>query len=595
MKTIEPGSILSPRLCHAFNIETKVKGRMQAHVVNAKGNVIKTLPWQDNLILDQGMDYYATNTWANLMNYCVAGTGTTPTRDLIDGTVGQSGTTATLTGGTFTFAVGDVGKWIGWAGGQQAKITAYVSTTQVTVDRSQTVSTAAATLYRANQTGLATEVKRSNTYPVYTYTDGRGASASFATSNVLTLRRTYDFTAEVGSVNYTEIGISPIATVASNLFARILLAGAVTVTSGQQLRITYELAITVNGTNRPSQTLTSSTGWPYTYNISSITGNGTSFTVTTSAAHHYLAGGTVTIAGAKRTRTTITVATSNSTDFTITAASHGRSPGDSIIIEGMTPSGYNGTWTVASTTTNTITVTTAANPGTGTVFGNVRQAEPGTWYNGTWTIASVTSTTIVVTSAISLSAGADGTARNDLGAVLYINHWPVGYLGGSGGGYGVPVSPESVTQWNGNSSPANYYASTISNSPGSGSGGMGFCDGTYNAGSSGRPILYGKTTAITAPGSFPQTTVTVSGGTGYVADTYTRQSYTNGNFYLDAIAEWGTGAGNASDIRGVIISQLNGNPVSTFSLGWFFNQPQRKDSTNRLRITFRNTWTRVFS
>lgn len=591
---IESPRAMSPALAEAFKLDMAVKGRMQAHVVNRKGHVIKTLPWQDNLILDQGMDYYANNSWGSLMLYCVAGTGTTPTRDLIDGTVGQSGTTATLTGGTFVFAVGDVGKWIGWAGGQQAKITAYVSTTQVTVDRSQTVSTAAATLYRANQTGLATEVKRSNTYPAYTYTDGRQAQVTYGTaaSGILTLRRTYDFTAEVGSVNYTEIGISPVATVASNLFARILLAGTVTVTSGQQLRITYELAVTCSGYNRPTQTLTSSTGWPYTYNISSITGNGTTFTVTTSASHHYIAGGSITIAGAKRTRTTITVATSNSTDFTITANSHGRSPGDSIIIEGMTPVGYNGTWTIASSTANTITVTTAANPGGGTIFGNVRQAEPGTWYDGTWTIASVTSTTILVTSAISLAAGADGTVKNNLNAVLYLINWPINPI--DNGATSI-YSPDVSGHWGS----AGVFGSGNNNSPGTGSGGDQILDGTCSLGSAwpNNCQLYGRSTALTTPGAFPLNgTYAASGGTAYSCTTATLQAYTNGNFYRDVLMEWGTGAGNASDIRALMLTGIGNNLGSGLcNLAWFFDQPQRKDSTNRLRITFRRAWSRVLA
>lgn len=572
-----------------------VAGRVQVHVVNAKGGVIKTLPWQKNLILDQGMDYYATNTWANMMNYCVAGTGTTPTKDLLDGTASQTGTTVTLSGSTYTLTSGDVGKWVGWATGEQAKITAFISSTSVTVDRSQTVGSGTATLYRANQTGLATEVKRTNTYPTYTYTDGRGSSATFAaSSNVLTLRRTYDFSAEVGSVNYTEIGLSPIATVASNIFTRILLAGTVTVASGQQLRITYEISITVSDTTRPSQTLTSSTGWPYTYSINSITGNGTSFTVTTSAAHHYVAGGVINIAGAKRTRTAITVATSTGSDFTITANSHGRTTGDSIIIEGMTPSGYNGTWTVASTTTNTITVTTGANPGTGTVFGNVRQAEPGTWYNGQWTVASVTSTTIVVTSAISLSAGADGTVVNNLNATLYINHWPIAPLGGVGG-YGIPVSPESASQWHSNS--ATFYFSGATNSPGTGNGGNGCLDGTFNP-TTPNVALFAKSSAISAPGSFPVTgAVIATSATGYSSTTMTRQAYTNGNFYRDFLFEWDTITANVQTIRGFGMAhgQVIGGAVNDYAIGWLFDQPQRKDSTNRLRISYRQTWTRVFS
>lgn len=588
------------RLTHAFEANAAVKGRVQVHVYDPKKDrIIKTMPWQNNLVLDQGMNYYATNTWANLMNYCVAGTGTTPTRDILDGTAGQSGTTVTLTGSTYSFSAGDVGKWIGWAsGGYQAKITAYISATTVTVDRSQTVSTATATLYRCNQTGLATEVKRTNTYPVYTYTDGRGASASFASAtNVLTLRRTYDFSAETGSVNYTEIGISPIATVASNLFARILLAGAVTVTSGQQLRVTYELAITVNGTSRPSQTLSSSTGWPYTYSISSITGNGTSFTVTTSAAHHYVAGGSITIAGALRTKTAITAASSTSTDFTITANAHGRTTGDSITIAGMTPSGYNGTWTVASTTTNTITVTTAANPGTGTVFGTVRQTEPGTWYNGTWTVASVTSTTIVVTSSISLSAGADGTVQNNLGSVFYLNHWPIAYLGGNGGGYGTPVSPENTLQWNGNTSSPVFYFNGATNNPGSGNGGNGSLDGTYQP-TSFKPQLFLKSSAITPPGSFPVSGVYApNASSGVDATSITRQSYTNGNFYRDILLEWDTTTANSQIIRGFGLphGQVSGGAIGDAAVCWLFNEPQRKDSTNRLRITFRQSWSRVLA
>lgn len=587
---------LPPSFTHAFETHIEAKGRVQVHVVNRKGDVIKTMPWQNNLVLDQGLDYYATNNWANLMNYCVAGTGTTPTRDILDGTAGQSGTTVTLTGSTYSFSAGDVGKWIGWAsGGYQAKITAYISATQVTVAQSQTVSTATATLYRCNQTGLATEVKRTNTYPNYTYTDGRGASATYTSVGppaVLTLRRTYDFSAEGGSVNYTEIGISPVATVASNLFARILLAGAVTVTSGQQLRVTYELAITVNGTNRPSQTLTSSTGWPYQYSISSITGNGTSFTVTTSAAHHYVAGGSITIAGALRTKTAITAATSTGSDFTITANSHGRTTGDSITIAGMTPSGYNGVWTVASTTANTITVTTGANPGTGTVFGTVRQTEPGTWYNGTWTVASVGASTIVVTSAISLSAGADGTVQNNLGAKLYINHWPCVFLGGSSG-YGNPVSPENSAYWNGGSGNAyNFYGDT--QSPGSGGGGSCLLDGNWYY-TNNNVKLYAKSSAITVPGSFPIIGPNATtGGTGYSPTSYTKQTYTAGTFYRDHLLEWSTATANATNIRGLLFS-FQGNAESYTSLAWFFDEPQRKDSTNRLRITYRQSWSRTLA
>lgn len=605
-----PQELAGALLTHGFSIGMAVKGRFQVHIVRAKdGEVIKTLPWQNNLILDQGMDYIGNkNTWANLMSYCVAGTGTTPTRDLVDGTASQTLTTVTLTGSTYTLTSGDIGKWFGWASGAQAKITAIISGTQATVAVSQTVGSGAVTLYRANQVGLATEVKRTNTYPSYTYTDGRGASASWGTSGppaVLTLRRTYDFSAETGSVNYTEIGISPVATVANNLMSRILLSGTVTVASGQQLRITYELAITVAGTTRPTQTLTSSTGWPYTYNIASISSTGSNFTVTTSVAHHYVTGGIINIAGAKRPRFAITAASSNSTDFTLTTATaHGRSPGDSIIVEGVTPSGYNGPWTCAAGTTgSTIVVTTPANPGTGTVFGNVRQAEPGTWYDGQWTIASTTSTTVTVTSALNLgAAGNDGTVKNNLNATLYLMIWPIAPLGGASSAYGTPVSPDVVQHWGASGFGGSAYFGGDTHGTGGGNGGDGVCDGTCTPGTSGftqNVQLFGKSSAITAPSStFPQTSnFAPVGVTAYSATSATRQSYTNGNFYVDHVFEWSTAGGNATDIRGWGINPFgNAQPSSTnMTVGWFFDQPQRKDSTNRLRITFRNSWTRVFS
>lgn len=608
MKTLDtalPGALLP----NAFQIGAELKGRVQVHVVNRKGQVISTRPWQNNLILDQGMDYYGNkNTFANMMSYCAAGTGTTPTRDVMDGTASQAATTVTLAGSTYTFSGGDVGKWIGWAGGQQAKITAYVSGTQVTVNRSQTVSSGSATLYRCNQVGLATEAKRTNTYPSYTYTDGRGASASWGVGGppaVLTLRRTYDFTAEVGSVNYTEIGISPTATAGNNLFSRILLAGAVTVASGQQLRITYELAITIAGTTRPSQTLPSTGGgWPYTYNISSISSTGSDFTVTTSAAHHYVAGGIINIAGAKRPRFTITAASSTGSDFTLTtSAPHGRSPGDSIIIEGVTPSGYNGTWTCASGTTgSTIVVTTGADPGTGTVFGNVRLAEPGTWYNGQWTIASVTSTTVVVTSALNLgAAGNDGTVKNNLNAVLYLMSWPIAPLGGGGGGYGTPVSPDVAQNWGSSSISNSSTFGGDTHGTGGANGGDCVCDGTCTPGTESfrqNVQLLTKSSAI-APlsATFPRTGATApSGVTGLSCTAATRQSYTAGNFYVDHIFEWSTAAGNATNIWGWGINPFgNQQPSSDLVCGWFFDQPQRKDSTNRLRITFRSSWSRTLA
>jgi len=61
----------------------------------------------------------------------------------------------------------------------------------------------------------------------------------------------------------------------------------------------------------------------------------------------------------------ITAITSTPTAFTVSALSHGLTAGDQVTIIGATPAGYNGSWTVASSTTATFTVNSAVNLGAG--------------------------------------------------------------------------------------------------------------------------------------------------------------------------------------------------------------------------------------
>jgi hypothetical protein len=58
-----------------------------------------------------------------------------------------------------------------------------------------------------------------------------------------TYKRTYDYSSEVGTVVYTELGIAPLQT--GNLFSRIVIA-PVTVNAGEQLRVVYELTVTIS-------------------------------------------------------------------------------------------------------------------------------------------------------------------------------------------------------------------------------------------------------------------------------------------------------------------------------------------------------------
>lgn len=536
-----------------FTIENTfgVSGRVTPVVVDAKsGAEIKRYPTQRNIILDSGINLAFADSaggdlplayFHNLIAAGVAGTGTTPTKDITSSSYTQTGTTVTRAGGSFAFTSGMIGRRIVFSDGQQAKITAVGSSTSATVDVSQTVpkaerpktitsisSTATdftvlatahglrvgdritisgasvsgynatwtvdvvnnagsftvnetsnfgaatggtfvkaaclAALFRTDRTALATYVSASTTLPVFVDpVDGRESQCTIfnSTAKSVTLRRTMDFAEEASNKNYTEIGIGQ----NTRLWAIILLAGAVTVEAGQLLRVIYDLEIVHGGPPSEQPVITEPiAGWPRPYNVSSITSTGSAFTVTLSESHHYKAGGKITLSGIRKPRFAITAATSTATEFTITAPGHTFSGGNVIAIDGMTPTGYNGTFTIASVAGDNIVVTSTLNPGTGTVFGTVRINEPQAtaitgitsgWdtftitapghglsgsdvitvkgvtpngYNGAWTVASVSGDDIVVNDTRNLGAGTGGTV-NERNQVWYDDEWTIASVG----------------------------------------------------------------------------------------------------------------------------------------------------------------------
>lgn len=241
------------------NLHQIAQGFVQCFVVDsATGNVVKEYPRQKNLILNQGLDRVADDLWAELMYYCSAGTGTTPTSDDSGTTTAtQSGTGVTLSGGSFTFTdtATDAGKVIKWDTGEEAMISSVTNPTTVVVNNSASVLAGQFTVYRTNQTALTTQAKRTSTFLT-----GIPYCQTTLASNVYKLRRTYDFTAEVGTVNYTEVGVGWSNT-GDTIFSRILLVVPVTVLATQQLRVTYELQLTLLPATTTAKTAIIN-GWP---------------------------------------------------------------------------------------------------------------------------------------------------------------------------------------------------------------------------------------------------------------------------------------------------------------------------------------------
>ena len=110
----------------------------------------------------------------------------------------------------------------------------------------------------ATQTGLGNEVKRTGTLVT-----GDGKVGRTTTGNTATFRYTWDYSPEgIGGANYSEHGISPSATPGNNLFARSLISGGtISVANGQQLRVIYDVSVTVTPSTQTAVTV-GGTGWP---------------------------------------------------------------------------------------------------------------------------------------------------------------------------------------------------------------------------------------------------------------------------------------------------------------------------------------------
>lgn len=247
-----------------YQLHQTARGLYKVAVVDAltKEVVWEQKDWGKNLILNNGLDGIAVRTWATSTQYAVAGTGITPTAiSSAEVTASQAGTTVTASVGSYTFSSGDIGNMIKWdGGGEEARITGYTNPQSVTVTPSQSVGSGTFVVYQTNQTGMATEVKRTTTY----LTGAPYCQTSYDLSTgVVALRRTYDFSTEVVQRNYTEVGTcwNQTAFTGNTTFSRILLPVAVTVNPGQQLRFIYELQITV-GPRSPVSFSAAVSGWP---------------------------------------------------------------------------------------------------------------------------------------------------------------------------------------------------------------------------------------------------------------------------------------------------------------------------------------------
>jgi hypothetical protein len=222
-----------------------------------EGKVVFETPTAPNLILQNGMNRFATNGIATNFTHCAIGSDATPVEDDSGAVTATTTGTACNSDGAF-FVVGDVGKLLRFDTGEKSIIAAYVDGDTVTLSDTLNVSSGTLfTMYRIAQTGLFAEVKRSSTYLT-----GSGNCGTTLSGSLFTHQRTFDFPVETGDVTYSEVGFGASATVAQNLYMRGIFSGApVSVLTGQQIRVIYYFLLTVSPTS-PRDGEVAVSGWP---------------------------------------------------------------------------------------------------------------------------------------------------------------------------------------------------------------------------------------------------------------------------------------------------------------------------------------------
>lgn len=245
------------RVLFEKEVTTKVQGRYKVRVFDANNNLIREQKkWAPNLILNSGLDKIAYMPWANVFQFAVCGTGTTPTKVDTSSTASQSGTVVTIQSGSYTFSPSIVGKLLYWPGTDSyANVTGYTSTSAVTVDTNQTVSTAAFYVYNVNQVSLAQPYSMQ-----CRYVQGAGLCGTTIVGNTIKLLRTFDFYLENTPVLITEVGFKD-QPAADALFSRVVLQEPQYLAAGQYFQISYELTITLEPGVPTTRTVDAS-GWP---------------------------------------------------------------------------------------------------------------------------------------------------------------------------------------------------------------------------------------------------------------------------------------------------------------------------------------------
>lgn len=260
-----------------------IRGQIKTFVVE-NGKVVKEYPIQKNLILNRFMEDLYDRNFEDMFNFAVASVGTTATTfDSGTTEASQTGTTVTINTSTGAFTFDDtfnhsgscVGNVIKWDSGEERRIVSRTSSTvvEVTANPNGNVVQGPFTVYGTNQTRMATntagnEERSGPAIAGTSYVSGDCGTQVNTSTGEITFFRTFDFAIRAdgnrgaASTPYKEVGFSEIGTVGgTTINSRIVLSTPVAVELGQQLRIEYDLIVTVSPITPETIATNPITGW----------------------------------------------------------------------------------------------------------------------------------------------------------------------------------------------------------------------------------------------------------------------------------------------------------------------------------------------
>ena len=221
-------------------LKTAQWGRVRTQIVSADEPGAWS-DWQHNLVLDQGLNYFADGqtTFADCFAHCLVGSSASP-NSYASGAVTftQAGYTVTASGAFFTNPmIGGLLKFGSGSGGAEQYISAVSGDgLSATVSASATVVLpVAGVVWLVQQTGLVAQLYDSDTYDA---ADGN-CTTTFA-GDQITLLRTFVFPVKSTPYNVNEIGYSDGDTVCG----RIVLPATDVVPPTSYYRVQLELTFT---------------------------------------------------------------------------------------------------------------------------------------------------------------------------------------------------------------------------------------------------------------------------------------------------------------------------------------------------------------